>query len=176
MNKIMNPSNREVRSLAISYILFGLVICIFNVDILSMIIRGFGVLITLLGAYLLYTFFIQRATSNASPLFIGAPSLLFGILMISSPESLLSMLPILVGIILIIHSIIHLQKSLILKDYDFPGWKINFISSLIILIGGIVLLLKPIQSLSFILQILGICLIVEAIFMLINQHALNKYD
>ena len=176
MDYFLRPSNKEVRSVALVYILFGLLICLFNVSILTIAVRIIGALGILISGYMLYTYFVQRTSISTAPLFIGAPAMLFSILMVFSPESILAMLPILVGIMLIINSVIHMQKSLILKDYGYPKWTFSFVFSILILITGFVLLFQPIQSLSFIMQILGISLIVEAVFMLINQHILNKYD
>lgn len=176
MNYFLKPSDKDINILAISYVVFGLIICLFNVSILTMAIRVFGTITLLISGYLLYTYFVQRISTSISPLFIGLPGLLISILMIFSPESVLAMLPILVGFLLIINSIIHMQKSLVLKDYGYPRWNVNLIFSILVLITGVVLLFQPIQSLSIIMQILGIALITEAIFMLINQHILKKYN
>lgn len=176
MNYFLKPSDKDINILAISYVVFGLIICLFNVSILTMAIRFFGTITLLISGYLLYTYFVQRISTSISPLFIGLPGLLISILMIFSPESVLAMLPILVGFLLIINSIIHMQKSLVLKDYGYPRWNVNLIFSILVLITGVVLLFQPIQSLSIIMQILGIALITEAIFMLINQHILKKYN
>ncbi len=176
MNYFLKPSDKDINILAISYVVFGLIICLFNVSILTMAIRVFGTITLLISGYLLYTYFVQRISTSTSPLFIGLPGLLISILMIFSPESVLAMLPILVGFLLIINSIIHMQKSLVLKDYGYPRWNVNLIFSILVLITGVVLLFQPIQSLSIIMQILGIALITEAIFMLINQHILKKYN
>lgn len=175
MNKLLNPSDKEVRAVALGYIIFGLLICLFNVSILTTALRIIGAAAIIVGGYLLYTFFIERNSTNSGPLFIGVTGVLFGILMAFSPESILSILPVLVGLMLILNAITHLQKSLILKDYGYKNWTISLAVSLIILVTGVVLLFKPIQSLSFILQIMGISLIVEAIFMLVNQHTMKKY-
>lgn len=176
MNYFLKPSDKDINILAITYVVFGLIICLFNVSILTMAIRVFGTITLLISGYLLYTYFVQRISTSISPLFIGLPGLLISILMIFSPESVLAMLPILVGFLLIINSIIHMQKSLVLKDYGYPRWNVNLIFSILVLITGVVLLFQPIQSLSIIMQILGIALITEAIFMLINQHILKKYN
>lgn len=176
MNYFLKPSDKDINILAISYVVFGLIICLFNVSILTMAIRVFGTITLLISGYLLYTYFVQRISTSISPLFIGLPGLLISILMIFSPESVLAMLPILVGFLLIINSIIHMQKSLVLKDYGYPRWNVNLIFSILVLITGVVLLFQPIQSLSIIMQILGIALITEAIFILINQHILKKYN
>lgn len=176
MNYFLKPSDKEVNILAISYIIFGLLICLFNVSILTTALRIFGTITLLISGYFLYTYFVQRISTSLSPLFIGLPGLLISILIVFSPESILAMLPILVGILLIINSIIHMQKSLVLKDFGYPKWNVSLIFSILVLITGVVLLFQPIQSLSIIMQILGIALIIEAIFMLVNQHTMKKYD
>lgn len=176
MKKLLNPSSKEVKGLAIAYILIGLLICFFNVSILSICVRVIGVAILIFALYLLYVYFIQRHTTNPLPLFVGIPCALIAILLLASPESIIAMLPIITGVILIANSIVHLQKSLVLKDYGYTNWMACMIGSIIILAVGVILLCKPIQSVSFIMQIIGISLIVEAIFILISQHTLDKYE
>lgn len=43
------------------------------------------------------------------------------------------------------------------------------------LVVGVIILLRPIQTLAFILQLVGVCLIIEGVIMLINEHEVNKY-
>ena len=64
MNYFLKPSDKEINMLAISYIVFGLLICLFNVTILTMTIRVFGVITLLFSGYLLYTYFVQRISTS----------------------------------------------------------------------------------------------------------------
>ena len=175
MNNILKQYNKEVKLFALIYFILGLILCFFNKSILTMGTRIIGGILTIFGGLELYIYFIRRTSSSAIPLFMGLPSTAFGCIMVFSPESILSIIPILVGILLIINSIIQLQKSLILKDYGYNNWIYNFGISIILILVGTLLFLKPIQSIAFLLQIIGGCLIIESISMLISHHEIKKY-
>ena len=175
MKNMLKEYNKEVRTFALAYLVFGLILCFLNKNILTIATRIIGGLAIVYGGIQLYFYFVKRTSSSAIPLFIGLPTTAFGCLMLFSPESIISIIPIVVGILLIINSIIQMQKSLILKDNGYENWIYNFVVSVILLLIGIILFLKPIQSIAFLLQIIGVCLIVEAISMLISHREVNKY-
>ena len=95
--------------------------------------------------------------------------------MIASPESIISILPILAGILLIINSIIQLQKAFLLRDYGFDNWKITAGIAVFALIVGVILWLRPLQSVAFILQIIGCALIFEGAMLFGFDHTVRKY-
>lgn len=169
----MNSSQSKV--MAAIYLVFGLLLCFFSTNILITSTRVIGGILTLYGIWQLYVYFGRRNTTNASSLFVGVPCILFGLVMLVSPESLISIFPVVGGIILIVNSLIQMQKSFVLKDYGFENWVWAFFLSLALLVAGVVILLKPVQSLSFILQLIGVCLIVECVMILFNEYELGKY-
>ena len=175
MNRLMNPNSKEVRIMALVYILAGILLFILNNDFLMIAVRIFGVILSAIGGTLLYTYFGKRLSVDASPLFAGLPSVLIGILMIASPESIISILPILAGILLIINSIIQLQKAFLLRDYGFDNWKITAGIAVFALIVGVILWLRPLQSVAFILQIIGCALIFEGGMLFGFDHTVRKY-
>ncbi|WP_297238036.1 DUF308 domain-containing protein [uncultured Faecalicoccus sp.] len=175
MNHLINPRRKEVRMMALFYILFGLILIFLNKDLLSIAIRILGVALVAAGITFLYTYFGKRISVDTTPLFAGLPCLLVGIFLILSPESLIAMLPILTGIVIMVNSIIQLQKSFLLKDYGFSNWKISAIVSAICLGIGILLLLKPLQSVAFLMQVIGLSLIVEGVLLFGYDYTLHKY-
>lgn len=175
MNHFINPTRKEVRMLAIFYIVGGLLLFILNNDFLEIAVRILGVILTAVGGTLLYTYFGKRISMDAAPLFSGLPSALIGLLMIVSPESLIAILPILAGIIVIINSIMQLQKAFLLKDYGFENWKITAGIAIASLVVGVILLLRPLQSVAFILQIIGCALIFEGGMLFGFDRTLRKY-
>lgn len=80
----------------------------------------------------------------------------------------------LTGIVLIVNSFAHFQKVLLLKDNGFDKWKVNLGGAVFILIIGIVLLMKPIQSLNFIFSLTGTFLILNGVLILLNHYILEK--
>ena len=66
------------------------------------------------------------------------------------------------------------QKVLLLKDNGFEQWKVNLMGAIFILVVGIVLLMKPIQSLDFIFSLTGSFLILNGILIFLDQYFIQK--
>ena len=159
----MKETKTEAISSAILCILSGLVLCIFNVSILTTITRAIGLIFLVIAILFLYTYFKKRNSTTFT-----------GLYMSFDPKKFISILPMLVGILLIINSLSHFQKVLLLKDNGFEQWKVNLAGAIFILVIGVVLLMKPIQSLDFIFSLTGSFLILNGILIFLDQYFIQK--
>ena len=175
MYNFFKQANSQLRLFAIIYMVFGLILCFFNKSILTMSARVIGGVLLAYGVYELYVYFMKRQTVSSVPLFTGVPCALIGGFMIFSPESLVAILPVFAGNNLVLNSVMQKKKALKLKDHGIENCIWKFIVSLVTLVVGVIILLRPIQTLAFILQLVGVCLIIEGVIMLINEHEVNKY-
>lgn len=176
MKKITSTSQQDTIIMASLFIVTGILLCFFNVKILTTAFRIIGIVCALIGLYFLYYYFKRRISTSPTPFFVGIPSVVIGIFMITSPDSFIAILPMLIGILCIVNSILSMQKAFILKDAKVSSWKIVLIFDLVLLLVGVILLLKPIQALSYILKIAGGLLIVQAILLLLTDFMLHKSD
>ena len=170
----MKQMKKETISAAIICIIFGLILCIFNVSILKTITTIIGIFSILAALFFLYNYFGKRMSSTLISLLLSILLLILGLYMCINPIQFISALPMLAGIVLIINALAHFQKVLLLKDNGFNKWKVNFAGALFILIIGILLLMKPVQSLNFIFQLVGAFLILNGILIFIDQYYLDK--
>ncbi len=161
---------------AILFLLFGIILCFFSISILKAMTLFIGIITMIISILFLYTFYTKRESTTLASLFIGLCLLCCGLYMTFFSKQFISSIPMLAGIVLIINSFIHFKKTLILKDNGFTNWKINFGCTIFILIVGIILLMKPIQSLDIIFKLTGTFLITNAIIILLNQFLLDKTD
>ena len=170
----MKETKTEAISSAILCILSGLVLCIFNVSILTTITRVIGCIFLVIAILFLYTYFKKRNSTTLTTLILSIFLLSAGLYMSLDPKKFISILPMLVGIILIINSLSHFQKVLLLKDNGFEQWKVNLAGAIFILVIGVVLLMKPIQSLDFIFSLTGSFLILNGILIFLDQYFIQK--
>ncbi|MCF0105300.1 MAG: DUF308 domain-containing protein [Holdemanella sp.] len=160
--------------LAILFIICGVLLCFFNVNILLIAARIVGIALLLIGIYFLYVYFKKRISTSTTPFFLGIPSAVIGIFMLASPESVIAILPILIGTTCIVNSIISMQKTFIAKDANVPTWKISLVIDILFLFIGVIMLLKPIQALTSIIRITGVVLIAEAFLLLWTSFQLKE--
>ncbi len=173
----MSNSNTSKKDMvtAIIFVLLGVLLCILNVSLLTMLARIIGIAGAAIGAYMIFLFFREAGSDNAS-LFYGIPLLVTGGLLIFSPESVVAVLPVLAGIILAFFGIVQLKKSFVLKDNGFPRWNLGLLAAILMMIFGAVLFLQPIQTLSFIMQLIGTGFIIAGIFQFISSALIRRYN
>ena len=100
----MKETKTEAISSAILCILSGLVLCIFNVSILTTITRVIGLIFLIIAILFLYTYFKKRNSTTFTTLILSLFLLSAGLYMSFDPKKFISILPMLVGIVLIINS------------------------------------------------------------------------
>lgn len=170
----MKETKNEAISSALLSLIFGVILCVFNVTILTSMTRFIGILFIIIAIIFLFLYFQKRMTTTLTTLLLGLLLLAMGLYMTMRPTHFISILPMLIGVLLIINSLSHFQKVLILKDQGFEQWKINLAGVIFILVIGIILLMKPIQSLDFIFQLAGSFMIINAIMIFLDYHFLEK--
>lgn len=175
MKNFMHNTATQINLIALGYILIGVLLCFFNIEILSTAIRIIGLLLIVWAAYYFYHFFYLKQRNNGMALYVGIPCLVFGIVFLLSPESLIKLMPVLSGVVLILNSIVQMKRSFDLKKMQDPYWIAAFIISLLLLIAGSVLLLNPVQAVSYIFILAGAGLIAEGITILFNMMQYKKY-
>ena len=95
----MKETKTEAISSAILCILSGLVLCIFNVSILTTITRVIGCIFLVIAILFLYTYFKKRNSTTLTTLILSIFLLSAGLYMSLDPKKFISILPMLVGII-----------------------------------------------------------------------------
>ena len=66
------------------------------------------------------------------------------------------------------------MKVAVLLENGFEQWKVNLAGAIFILVIGVVLLMKPIQSLDFIFSLTGSFLILNGILIFLDQYFIQK--
>ncbi|MEY8308502.1 DUF308 domain-containing protein [Erysipelotrichaceae bacterium 51-3] len=167
MNRL-NPSRNEMLSMALMYLLFGLVLCFFSGSILTTIVRVLGILLVVYGGYNLYQYFVITKSTNLSPMVIGIPGIIIGLILAVWPHMLINFFPIVAGVLLTFNSITQIQKSLVLKRAGISSWMLSMVAALIMLFIGIILMIRPSSVINMIMSFTGIALIAEAVILAVQ--------
>ena len=97
-----------------------------------------------------------------------------GILIITNPTAIASAIPIVVGVIIVLNSVIKLHYSLELKESKNELWKSTMIMSVIMTICGIILLFNPFAGAVFITKIIGALIVVYAALDIASTIVIKK--
>lgn len=104
----------------------------------------------------------------------GIVSIVAGIFLVTVPEFIGSIIPIIVGIAVIISSSFKVQQALALKNLDSKYFLPSLIMAILCLICGVIILFNPFTSAVVVTQIIGLFMIIYAVLDVINSFILRK--
>lgn len=134
-----------------------------------------GILIAL-GVIAIIRYIEASKTSDNSQLDIvyGIVTVILGILIISNPKALASIIPLVLGVCIVINSASKLQYAFELKRANNEVWGMTMVVAIISTLCGVVLIFNPFRGATLITQVVGIFIIVYAILDLISTLTIKK--
>ena len=134
--------------------------------------KGHGVRLIMLVLGGLFLVFGYMEYKSKSVIVIGILYIVFAALI---ARVLMSIIPILLGIIIAVNGIIKLQYSLeIKKNIPDSRWQLMLLAAVIMLVVGVVILLNPFKTNNLIIRIIGGILVFESIFDLAVSYKYSK--
>ena len=111
---------------------------------------------------------------NQLNIIYGVVSIVAGIFLVTVPEFIGSIIPVVVGITVIISSSLKLQQALFLKNMNSKYFMPSLIMAILCLVCGVVILFNPFTSAVVVTKIIGLFMIIYAILDIINSFILRK--
>lgn len=136
----------------------------------------FGGLIIAIGVLAIVRFISNNHSdiSNQLNIIYGIICIISGIFFIEKPEIIGSIIPIVMGIGIIISSSLKIQQSFNLKSLNSSYFFWSFVTALLSLICGVILLFNPFKGAVIITKVIGIFLVMYAILDICNTIVLKK--
>lgn len=104
----------------------------------------------------------------------GLVTVVLGIVIITNPKAIASILPIVLGIAIVINSASKLQYAFILKNDNNDMWKTTMIIAIVSAICGVVLLFNPFAGAVLIMKIVGIFIVVYSVLDIVSTVIIKK--
>lgn len=79
------------------------------------------------------------------------------------PQSLIAVVPLLIGFALIACGILQLEVALGLSRMGYPRWYLSLTGAALMLVLGVVILVNPFSSSLLLLRFIGISMLLEAV-------------
>lgn len=136
----------------------------------------FGGLIIAIGVLAIVRFISNNHSdiSNQLNIIYGIICIISGIFFIEKPEIIGSIIPVVMGIGIIISSSLKIQQSFNLKSLNSSYFFWSFVTALLSLICGVVLLFNPFKGAVIITKVIGIFLVMYSILDICNTIVLKK--
>lgn len=142
---------------SIILLVLGILLLFIPGDIVTTVIKIFGIVIVIVGVLSIIN--SSKNKTNSTDLVYGILITILGIVFISNPQVIASIIPFILGVWIIIKSLFRLQFVSTIKSTNGDYIKLLVIN-LITLILGIVLVFNPFKGAETLVRIIGIFLIV----------------
>lgn len=176
MEKYIKKMSGAITMTSIGFVIIGILLIVKPASTLTLISYVLGAVCLFIGLINIIKYFTNKNAGNLMDfgLVLGIISSIFGCIFLFIPEFIASIVPFILGLVIISNSIVRLQFSLNLRRYQNTSWVSRFIASIISLVFGIVLLFNPFEGAVVMTQIVGIVMIVYAISDIIEFRSINK--
>lgn len=161
---------------AILYIALGIVLVIWPDITGNAVCFAFGLVLLVYGAVTIISFFIHDSRLGAFrfELVLGVVAAAIGILFLLRPDIVLSILPVVLGIYIIVDALLNLRRCAELNRMGYDRWWIILILSLISVVFGALILLRPRFITDALFMVMGIVLIYNGASDLWGLFKLNR--
>ena len=144
-------------------ILFGLALLIWPGQTTGLILNFVGGLLMACGAFRLIRYFVKSRNTAVYNMDMGIGSTLFiiGLMIYIFKGFLLSIVPTIIGIILLISGLLKLQTALDFRRLNVRRWQLQLITSGISVVMGIIILINPFSTALLMTRIIGAAILIE---------------
>ena len=162
--------------LAVFYLILGIILVLFPEG------SGYAICYLIGGLTIIYGIFHLVLYQRTKTPFVtyrydlvqGIIGLAIGIYVMIVPEILIETLPVVLGVVVMIDSIVKIQNAWDLKRMGYDRWWLVMIGALVTLVFGLLMVFYPFTVYLSVIVFVGISLIVNGVSDLITIFILNK--
>lgn len=163
--KLLKKLKTNVVISAILCILLGIVLVVWPDLSMQIVCTAIGAVLLIGGGVRLAVYFATKDGSVYAQLnlIMGIILAVVGIWILLQPAKVLSIIPVIVGIVIVLHGVNNLQQALVLYKEKYDKWWVALILALLTLGFGVLLILRPFQALETAVMLIGIFLIFDGL-------------
>ncbi len=153
---------------AVLTIALGAVLIAWPMEVTGLICRILGAILVIMGAVYLFGYFVEGRGILAVT--GGLIFLLLGVWIFITPESIASLVPIVIGVILLVHSLRDFQMASEAKQSGSERWTVLFLLALLNSVFGVVCICDSFGVVTVAVRLLGLALVYDGISNMIIVH------
>lgn len=143
-------------------VIFGVILMLRPIEALSVFCSAIGVIMILIGAGFALSYFMN-AISNGWASAVGIVIALMGVWILISPDVLYTLIPIIIGIVLLTHGIRDLEIAVKNKRYGASNWGIGVVLAIISIAFAIFCILQAFNIVKGVMFLVGAALVFNGI-------------
>lgn len=146
-------------------VVLGVVLLVYPGDSMRVVGIAVGVVLILTGIVKVFDFLINRDGTMYLQLnlIFGIVLVVVGAWIITQPEKVMSIIPIIIGIIITIHGISKLRQAIELCQDHYEKWWVALLLGILTAGLGILLIFRPFEALETVVQVIGAFLIYDGV-------------
>ena len=163
--KLLKKLKTNIVISALLCILLGIVLVVWPGLSMQVVCTAVGAVLLIGGCVRLAVYFMTRDGSVYAQinLIMGIILAVVGIWILLQPDKVLAIIPIIVGIVIILHGVNNLRQAVTLCRDRYDKWWVVLILGLLTVGFGVLLVLKPFEALDTVVIMIGISLIFDGI-------------
>lgn len=161
---------------AVLCVILGVILMIYPDTSLTFVCRTVGIIVLVTGIGFLISHIRGGLLSwfYKLDLILGLLFLILGGYILLNPWGLLSIIPIVFGVLLIYHGISDLGQAMELRKYEADRWWISIIIAVITIVLGFVIMSNPFGTIDMLMRITGGCLVYDGLSNLLIVGKFSK--
>lgn len=156
--------------------ILGVVLLVWPGQSIQIACMVLGVVLSVYGAVqiLLYFFTKDKTLLSHSMMIFGIVLLVIGIFIILKPDSIRKAIPMIVGILIVIHGLRNAIQAVELKKMNDDHWWAVLLLAVLTMAVGVVLICNPFAAIDMAVRVIGICLLYDGLSNLWIQSRVFK--
>ena len=161
---------------SILFLLFGLLLIFQTENVIKTVSIVVGSLLLIIGVFPIVNYFRNRNQNifSSAGLLYGIFSVVAGIIIIVNKNLLARIVRVLTGVWMIINKVNKIKIYMELRDKKLSTWYISFIFAILILIGGALLIINPINGAVILSKTVGIIIVIYSVLDISDSIFIRK--
>ena len=174
--KDMKAFKNAYSLMAVTDIIFGIVLLIWPDVSMKTFCYVLGVMSVIFGLVHIIIYFTRDKMQAMLQMDMvsGICLLAFGIFVLVKPEFIISILPFVVGVIMLLGAVVKFQNCLDMKKLGFTKWYLILVASLLMVGVVIILVINPFEAAEVMMILLGAGLLADGLISLFDIFMLNS--
>lgn len=162
MREMLKKIKADVVLSAILCIILGIVLFVYTAQATNLICTILALFLIVMGAGHIVTYLLNK-NKNTVRLICGIIVLVIGVWILANPAVVISLIPAIIGVILLLHGIEGIRLAVDTKQANDTAWISGLILSVITIIFGLVLIVRAFEAAQIAFKVVGIALIYDGV-------------
>ncbi len=111
----------------------------------------------------IYLFNRERTIISQGMMLLGIVFAVVGLWILLKPEMIIMAVPVIVGVLIVIHGVHNIVQAIALKKDGYENWWVAFLLGVFTVLFGGVLIYNPFEAVELVVRIIGIFLIYDGV-------------